>query len=81
LCYLESGTLAGCGCIAPFSVYLAVCRVLQAVGDERATAVTQSAYEQLQLQAAQIEDEMMRRLFLEQVPAHREIMQLVDGGE
>ena len=74
--YLEKGTLAGC--IAPFSVYQAVYQVLQAAGDERGTAVIQSAHEQLQLQAAQIEDEMMRRLFLEQVPAHRELAYLND---
>jgi tetratricopeptide (TPR) repeat protein len=78
LCYLEKGTLAGC--LAPFSVYLAVCQVLQTVGDERATAVIQTAYEQLQLQAVQIEDETLRRLFLEQVPVHQEIARLAIVG-
>lgn len=48
--------------------------------DEWVTAVIQATYEQLQLQAAQIEDETMRRLFLEQVPDHRAIVHLAFTG-
>jgi tetratricopeptide (TPR) repeat protein len=50
-------------------------RVLREAGDPRALAVLESAYGLLQASAAMLQDEEMRRSFLENVPWHREIMQ------
>jgi hypothetical protein len=72
LAYLETGSLAGTD--APFRVYLICYRVLQANHDARARSILQVAHELLQARAATIGDERLRRSFLENVPAHRDLM-------
>ena len=58
----------------PSRVYLTCWRVLQANGDVRAQAVLEKAYCAIRDIAGQIEDEALRRSFLENVPANREIV-------
>ena len=72
LAYLQIGSLAGAD--APFRVYLTCYHVLQAHSDSRAPTILQLAHELLQTRAATIGDERLRRLFLENVPAHRELV-------
>jgi hypothetical protein len=72
LSHLESYTLAGI--YEPFRVRLTCYRVLRANQDPRAEAVLNTAYHLLQEQAAKIADEELRRSFLENVAAHREIL-------
>jgi tetratricopeptide (TPR) repeat protein len=54
--------------------YLTCYRVLHAGHDARAAEVLSTVYNQLQATAAKIEDEAMRRSYLENVPAHQEIV-------
>ena len=49
------------------------CRVLEAAGDARARAVLATAYNVLQEWAGRIDDPALRRSFLENVAANREI--------
>jgi tetratricopeptide (TPR) repeat protein len=56
----------------PFQVYFTCYRVLRAVKDPRAEEVLGAAHSLLQERAARIEEEEMRRTFLE-VPFHRQI--------
>jgi adenylate cyclase len=70
--FLKDGTLDGTE--EPFRVYLTCYRVLHANHDPRAQVLLATAHRLLQDQAAKIEDEGMRRFFLENMPAHREIM-------
>jgi hypothetical protein len=72
LSYLETNTLAGTE--EPFRIYLTCYRVLQANRDSRAKVILDTALRLLQEQAAKISDEDMRRSFLENVAAHREIV-------
>jgi predicted ATPase len=72
LSYLESNTLEGTD--EPFRVYLTCHQVLQANQDPRAQNILDTAYALLQEQAAQFPDEETRRVYLENVPAHREIV-------
>jgi tetratricopeptide (TPR) repeat protein len=72
LAYLETGSLAGTD--APFRVYLTCYRVLQAHHDIRAPGILQLAHKRLHALAATIADERLRRLFLEHVPSHRELI-------
>jgi hypothetical protein len=72
LAYLETGSLAGTD--APFWIYLTCYRVLQAHQDSRAPVILQMAHRLLQARAATIGDERLRRSFLENVPAHRELV-------
>ncbi len=57
-----------------FLIYLICYQVLRAVQDPRAGEILSTAYNLLQERAAQIVDGEMRRLFLENVPVHREIV-------
>ena len=59
----------------PFRVYLTCYRVLRANQDPRAQVILDTAYSLLQEQAAKISDEELRRSFLENVAAHREIVE------
>ncbi|MSP14949.1 MAG: tetratricopeptide repeat protein, partial [Chloroflexi bacterium] len=59
---------------APAGLYLAGYRGLAAVADERALAVLQAGYRLLMDTAAKIESEALRRSFLENVPANRELV-------
>jgi hypothetical protein len=54
--------------------FLTCYRVLRATQDARATEILRTVYNQVQASAARIDDEAMRRSFLENVPAHREIV-------
>jgi tetratricopeptide (TPR) repeat protein len=78
--YLETGTPSASpgqaldGTYEPFRVYLTCYRVLEADGDARAGEVLTTAYDLLQERAVRIEDEAMRRSFLENVDAHRELI-------
>ena len=79
LSHLETKTLDGTE--EPFRVYLTCYRVLRVNQDPRAEAILNTAHHLLQEQAAKISDEELRRSFLENVPAHREIVSEVAKGE
>jgi hypothetical protein len=55
-------------------VYLITYRTLQALNDERASDLLRTAYTIVQDVAAKIEDDELRRSYLENVPAHRGIV-------
>jgi tetratricopeptide (TPR) repeat protein len=61
------------GTAEPIRVYLTCYRVLQANQDARAASVLLSAYTLLQERASKISDEELRRSYLENIAAHREI--------
>jgi adenylate cyclase len=69
---LETETLEGTG--EPFWVYLTCYRALRASQDPRAPEILETAHSLLQERAARIDDGDLRRSFLENVPAHQEIM-------
>jgi tetratricopeptide (TPR) repeat protein len=69
--HLETGTLDGAE--EPFRVYLTCYHVLQAHEDPRARDVLTTAHDLLGQRAATIEDEEMRRAYLEEVDVHREL--------
>ncbi len=58
----------------PFRVYLNCYEILQASQDSRASEILATAYTLLYEQVAKIHEEDLRRSFLENVPAHRELM-------
>lgn len=58
----------------PFRVYLVCYEILQAKQDLRAPIVLSTAHRLLQERATKIRDETCRRSFLENVPAHRELI-------
>jgi hypothetical protein len=70
--YLESHELVGTDEL--FRVYLACYRVLRANEDPRAEQLLNRAYDLLQGRAAKIADEGLRRSFLEDVAANREVL-------
>ncbi len=70
--YLESNTLDSTG--EPFRGYLVCYQVLCANKDPRAVSILSAAYRLLQERAAQIGDEKARRMFLEKVAAHCQIV-------
>jgi hypothetical protein len=55
-------------------VYLSCYQALDAVHDARAARILADAYRQVQEQAARIVDDRLRRGYLENVDAHREII-------
>ncbi len=69
---LETETLEGTG--DPFWVYLTCYRVLRASQDPRAPEILATAHSLLQERAARIDDQDLRRSFLENVPSHRELV-------
>jgi len=71
--HLEGGTLDGTD--EPFLVYLSCYRVLRASGDTRAQEVLRTAHCLLQERAARIGDQETRCSFLQNVAAHREIVE------
>jgi len=77
LSFLEAGTLDGTD--EPFQVYLTCYRVLRANQDGRAVDILTTAYRLLQERAARINAADMRRIFLENVAAHRELVQEWEG--
>ncbi len=72
LSYLETNSLEGTD--EPFRVYLTCYRVLKANQDPRAQEILTTAHNLLQEHAGNTTDEEMRRSFLENVPAHRELV-------
>ncbi|MFC2046168.1 tetratricopeptide repeat protein, partial [Chloroflexota bacterium] len=72
--HLESGGALD-GIISPFQVFLTCYCVLEAGGDSRALEILATAHDQLQERAAKITDEKLRRSYLENVVAHRELLQ------
>jgi predicted ATPase len=62
------------GTTEPFRTHLSAYRALSASDDPRGQQVLHRAHHLLCERAAQIEDEELRRSFLENVPAHREIV-------
>ena len=60
----------------PMRVYLTCYHVLKGANDERAKDVLASALSMLEERARSIEDETLRKHYLEDVPAHQEIMAL-----
>lgn len=71
LAALEAGSLDGAA--EPFLVDLTCYQTLRAAGDPRAAAVLEAAHARLQQGLGSIADEAGRRMFLENVPAHREL--------
>jgi hypothetical protein len=71
--HLQAHTLDGT--YEPFCIYLTCLQVLQAHHDARAAEVLRTAYTLLQERAAGIEDERLRHSLLEEVPAHRKLIQ------
>jgi len=57
----------------PLRIYLTCFHILQASDDLRADEILETAHGLLQERAAKIDDEKLRRSFLENVAAHREI--------
>jgi adenylate cyclase len=78
LSYLETNSLEGAD--EPFRVYLTCYRVLKANQHPRAQEILTTAYNLLQEQAGNTTDEKMRRSFLENVPAHQELVREWAGG-
>jgi hypothetical protein len=64
------------GTLGALRIYSTCYRVLSANGDPRAGETLDAAYHLLQERAATIEDEDLRRSYLENVPHHREIIAL-----
>jgi tetratricopeptide (TPR) repeat protein len=73
LSHLKSSMLDGID--EPLRIYLTCYRALHANQDPRAQEILSTAHNLLQERAAKIGDEEMRRSFLENVTAHREIME------
>ncbi len=73
LSYLDSGGSLD-GTWEPLRIYMTCAQVLQAAQDPRASEILEIAYEQLQQQAGKISDRDIRRMFLENVPWHRDII-------
>jgi adenylate cyclase len=63
------------GTIAPGQIYLTCFQVLQANQDPRAQTFLETAHQLLQERAASIKDDLLKQSFLENVPAHREILE------
>ncbi|MBN1956382.1 MAG: tetratricopeptide repeat protein [Anaerolineae bacterium] len=72
LCHLEHGSLEGTE--EPFRTYLACYRVLDAAQDPRAAELLATAHSLLQEWAGRIQDQEIRRSFLDNVAVHRAIV-------
>jgi len=64
----------------PFYTYLICYRVLEANHDPRAAPLLRTARQRLEEYAARISDDALRRSFLENVPAHRELLRATREG-
>ena len=64
----------------PMDVYLTYWQVLQTKQDPRARQVLSQAHSLLQARAARISDPDLRRTFLENIAAHRQIVQAWQGS-
>ncbi len=65
----------------PLRIYLTCYHVLRASQDPRADEILVTAHTRLQAWAAEIDDEPLRRSFLEKVSTHREIVRAWQGRE
>jgi tetratricopeptide (TPR) repeat protein len=65
----------------PFRVLLTCFQVLKATNDSRAGTLLSAAHRLLREQADRIGDEVLRRSFLEKVPANREILAEWEAGK
>jgi adenylate cyclase len=74
LAHLDYATLDGA--YEPLRVYLTCYQTLSQAHDPRAASILETAYTMLQVRAAKIPDEAARRMFLENVPSHREVRAL-----
>ncbi len=70
--HLETKTLDGTD--GPFWIYLTCYKVLHASGDPRARTILNTAHDLLQERASRIADAELQRSYLENVPAHLEIV-------
>ncbi len=70
--YLDGGGSLD-GTWEPLRLYLTCYQVLHVAGDARAERILQTAYGKMQKWASMIPDEGLRRLYLQNVPWHREI--------
>ncbi|HZU87027.1 MAG TPA: tetratricopeptide repeat protein, partial [Anaerolineaceae bacterium] len=64
------------GMVEPFRCYLTIYQAMHAAGDEQAREVLCTAHQLLHERAAKILDPEQQRMFLENVPAHRQILEL-----
>jgi tetratricopeptide (TPR) repeat protein len=71
-CLQDSPSLDGTD--EPFRIYLTCYRVLRAADDPRAEQILNAAYQLIQERTKKIEDQALRRSYLENVPYHREIV-------
>lgn len=78
LSYLEQGGSLG-ATDEPLRVYLTCYQVLKSSQDPRADRILETSFALLQEQAAKIKDDSLRRVFLENVPYHREILEAWEG--
>jgi hypothetical protein len=62
------------GTMEPLRVYLTCYQILQANDDPRSKQILRAGYHLLQERANKIEDQDLRRSYLENVPYHREIV-------
>jgi len=76
--HLEDQTLDGT--VEPLRVYLTCYHALRANQDPRAEDILETAYNLLQSRAAKTGSEELRRSFLENVRAHREILMAWEGA-
>jgi tetratricopeptide (TPR) repeat protein len=74
LAHLDYATLDGA--YEPLRVYLTCYQTLNQAHDPRAANILEAAYTMLQARAAKIPDEAARRMFFENVPAHRDVRSL-----
>jgi tetratricopeptide (TPR) repeat protein len=71
--HLKTGSINGTN--EPLRIYLTCYRVLQANHDPRADQILSAAHDLLQERASKIDDQKLRRSYLENVAAHREIVE------
>lgn len=64
----------------PFFPYLVCYQALAALGDARANDILRQGYEGLQRTAGRLDDEQIRRKFLERIAVHREIRRLYENA-
>lgn len=75
--FLDSGGSLD-GVWEPLRIYLTCFEVLQAVRDNRANALLETAYRKLQSWALKIPDDEVRLMFLKNIPWHREILNVFE---
>jgi hypothetical protein len=69
-----TGFEALCEAWEPFQIYLTCVRVLRALHDARADVVLSRSHQELIAHAAKISNRALRQKYLEDIPAHNEIV-------